>query len=262
MTTSPNGSLMRTPSWNTERPCGVPSSGDAVKPRKSRIGLVRVALCRDEASRCSRCGRGTASGREWSVARSSPARRRSARWRERRATAMPKPGSGVVPTTSTAAARAPRPGCRVLRGTCVRAARPASARQPTTVSARGLHVRQRIATPHGSSPTAMSATFAWSSRVDHGDRVRAAARDVELPAVGRQRHVPRPLADRNRRDDRVASRCRSPARCRRRPTETNTRLPSGCTMTPLSACPALIRAITSCVATSNTLTVSAFSAAT
>jgi len=33
LTTSPNGSLMRTPSMNTDKPCGVPSSGDAVKPR-------------------------------------------------------------------------------------------------------------------------------------------------------------------------------------------------------------------------------------
>jgi hypothetical protein len=34
LTTSPNCSLMRTPSWNTDSPCGTPSSGDAVKPRK------------------------------------------------------------------------------------------------------------------------------------------------------------------------------------------------------------------------------------
>ena len=33
-TTSAKTSLIRTPSWNTDSPCGVPSSGDAVKPRK------------------------------------------------------------------------------------------------------------------------------------------------------------------------------------------------------------------------------------
>src|SRR5262252_1715180 len=37
-TTSPNASLMRTPSWNTEIPCGTPRSGDAVKPRKLMSG--------------------------------------------------------------------------------------------------------------------------------------------------------------------------------------------------------------------------------
>ena len=37
-TASPNGSLMRTPSKKTEMPCGVPSSGEAVKPRKLMSG--------------------------------------------------------------------------------------------------------------------------------------------------------------------------------------------------------------------------------
>jgi hypothetical protein len=46
------------------------------------------------------------------------------------------------------------------------------------------------------------------------------------------------------------------------PEVTNTRLPSGWTITPLLRAPALMRAITSCVEVSNTLTVSAFSAAT
>ena len=32
-TTSPKGSLMRMPSRYTDRPCGVPSAGEAVKPR-------------------------------------------------------------------------------------------------------------------------------------------------------------------------------------------------------------------------------------
>jgi hypothetical protein len=34
LTTSPMGSLTRTPSWNTESPWGKPSRGDSVKPRK------------------------------------------------------------------------------------------------------------------------------------------------------------------------------------------------------------------------------------
>ena len=34
LTTSPKGSLMRTPSWKTDKPCGTPTSGLAVKPRK------------------------------------------------------------------------------------------------------------------------------------------------------------------------------------------------------------------------------------
>ena len=38
MTLSPNGSLMRTPSWKTEIPGGVPSIGEAVKPRKFTSG--------------------------------------------------------------------------------------------------------------------------------------------------------------------------------------------------------------------------------
>jgi hypothetical protein len=33
LTTSPNGSFTRTPSTNTDSPCGVPTTGDAVKPR-------------------------------------------------------------------------------------------------------------------------------------------------------------------------------------------------------------------------------------
>ena len=32
-TISPKGSLMRTPSWNTESPCGRPNSGEATNPR-------------------------------------------------------------------------------------------------------------------------------------------------------------------------------------------------------------------------------------
>ena len=38
LTMSAKASLMRTPSWNTERPCGVPSSDDAVNPRKLTSG--------------------------------------------------------------------------------------------------------------------------------------------------------------------------------------------------------------------------------
>src|SRR6185295_974846 len=37
-TTSPNGSLTRTPSTNTDNPCGVPSNGEAVRPRKLTSG--------------------------------------------------------------------------------------------------------------------------------------------------------------------------------------------------------------------------------
>jgi hypothetical protein len=37
-TTSPNASFTRTPSWYTESPCGVPSSGDALNPRKITSG--------------------------------------------------------------------------------------------------------------------------------------------------------------------------------------------------------------------------------
>jgi hypothetical protein len=38
LTTSPNGSLIRTPSWNTERPWGTPTRGEAVNPRKLMLG--------------------------------------------------------------------------------------------------------------------------------------------------------------------------------------------------------------------------------
>ena len=37
-TTSANASLMRTPSWNTDNPCGVPNNDEAVKPRKLTSG--------------------------------------------------------------------------------------------------------------------------------------------------------------------------------------------------------------------------------
>src|SRR5262245_50261726 len=37
-TVSPKGELIRTPSWNTESPGGVPSSGDPVNPRKLMSG--------------------------------------------------------------------------------------------------------------------------------------------------------------------------------------------------------------------------------
>src|SRR6476619_5937971 len=40
-------------------------------------------------------------------------------------------------------------------------------------------------------------------RVDDGNGVRTAARDIELLPIGRERHVPRPLADRNLLDDRI-----------------------------------------------------------
>ena len=33
LTTSPKGGCMRTPSTYTDKPCGVPSNGEAVKPR-------------------------------------------------------------------------------------------------------------------------------------------------------------------------------------------------------------------------------------
>ncbi len=35
---------MRTPSWKTDSPCGVPSSGDAAKPRKLTSGWKSLPL--------------------------------------------------------------------------------------------------------------------------------------------------------------------------------------------------------------------------
>ena len=98
--------------------------------------------------------------------------------------------------------------------------------------------------------------------VDDRDCVRAPAGDVELLAVRRERHVPRALADGDLRRRSCWSPCRSPAPCPCRPTSRTRACRPGARATPLERLPALIRAMTSCVAVSNTLTVSAFSAAT
>ena len=155
LTTSANASLMRTPSWNTDSPCGVPSSDDAVKPRKLTSGwnafpvgelsetLLALRL-RNSATPPVRC---RARSRAPNVCT----------FEGTCSSGVPSPGSGAVPTTSTLAA------IGTTRGDCAAAA-PAldrgCDRQNRDVASRG---RQRIATPHGRSPTGISAIFVFVS---------------------------------------------------------------------------------------------------
>ena len=122
-----------------------------------------------------------------------------------------RPRAAPLPHQSIRVAPSPCAEC------CVGAGR-AKAARPSAVIARSARRRedrticleartvQRITTPQGSSPTGMSAILRFVRRVDHRDRVGAAAGDVELLAVGRERHVPRAPADRDRGDDRVGRR--------------------------------------------------------
>ena len=99
LTTSAKASLMRTPSWNTDSPCGVPSSGDAVKPRKLKSGwkslplgeltTTLLALNFEELRDARRCAgaRGSRAPNDWTLDGTCPS-------------GVPRPGSGAVPMTS------------------------------------------------------------------------------------------------------------------------------------------------------------------
>ena len=43
LTTSANASLMRTPSWNTDRPCGVPEERRRREAAEAHVGLIGIA---------------------------------------------------------------------------------------------------------------------------------------------------------------------------------------------------------------------------
>ncbi len=166
LTLSPKGSLMRTPSKNTEMPWGVPSSGEAAKPRMFRSGWngfpwaalaptlpaslssspARLAACRRRRSRLVRIC--TLAGRSRSR--------------------TPEPGSGVVPTMSTCGSSSTSAGLsarQALQATTSHAARHAAANalrmwaEWTRVTGDRCGSNQRIVTPHGSLPTATSAIF-------------------------------------------------------------------------------------------------------
>src|SRR6185503_10880956 len=225
LTTSPNASLMRTPSWNTDMPCGVPSSGDAEKPRKSSDCWYALP-CPDAAltlfefwsKNCvSVRGRVRANRRLskiWTLAGTSRS-------------GVPNPGNGAVPTTctegssNTSAGLSAAPAC-------------AAAAPTTAATADAISRRARVAGTVGrciARTSARNGRRAWDKQArsvnDHAPRqladghfgdllvrlrvhdrhgIRTAAGDVELAAVGCQRHVPRSLADGGRRDDRVRRR--------------------------------------------------------
>ena len=105
-TVSPNGVLTRTPSWKTERPWGSPSNGDARKATIVQLLLVWIALdiveidagideSRRSGTSSDCCTSMSFADRVWTLAGT---------W----LTCVPRPGTGVLPTTSTAGASSMR----------------------------------------------------------------------------------------------------------------------------------------------------------
>src|SRR5512139_2773491 len=191
-TTSAKASLIRTPSWNTDRPCGVPRSADAVNPRKLTSGWYALPVgepsevlfalkLRNSATPPVRCRSSSPVPKDWTFDGTC-------------STGVPSPGRGAVPTTSTG----PR---GTTGGDCPAAIAPAVA--AATASAARSKRRSADRDTPGQLADRDLGDLRVRVGVDDRDRVGTAARDVELLPVRGERHVPRPLADGDRRDDRV-----------------------------------------------------------
>src|SRR5437660_1227865 len=197
LTMSANASLMRTPSWKTDSPCGVPRSADAVNPRKLTSGWYELPVgelsdtllalrLRNSATPPVRC-------------RSSSRAPNVCTLDGTCSSGVPSPGRGAVPMTSIG----PRgtTGCSCASA-AAHVAVPANSSNPIRIS--------WTTSADGDAPRQLAdgdlRDFRVGVGVDHRDGVGPPAGDVKLLSIGRERHVPGTLAHGDPGHDRVARR--------------------------------------------------------